>query len=124
MNDAFFDEWQLRPGETFLETYALYDEAGALIDTAGYQVTAQIRAAIEDVTAVLEISTANGYASVGRLNTGTTNESNLRIAVPPSVTGLIADFGKGHFDILMTDNVGVVDAPIYGYAWYWAAVTR
>lgn len=123
MNGAFFDQLAIRPGETWVETYALYDEAGALIDTTGWTVKLQIRLDPADVTPLLDISTAN-YITVGRVNTGTTNEYDIRIAVPPSVTGLLTDFGKAVFDIVTIDPTGVVDAPIYGFVSYWAAVTR
>lgn len=123
MNGAFYDELQIRPGETFVETYALYDETGALIDTSGWTVKLQVRSDPADVTPILDVSTLN-YITAGRVNTGTANEYNIRIGIPPSVTSLLTDFGKAVFDIVTIDTTGVVDSPIYGFAYYWAAVTR
>lgn len=124
MTGAFYDELYIRPGETFTAVYALYDETGALIDTAGYAVRMQVRATVDDPTPLLDLSTANGTIAVGRLNAGSASESNLRIVVPPSSTAALPDFGRGVFDVVSTDNAGVVTPEIYGLAIYWPAVTR
>lgn len=98
----------------------LVDGANAPIDTAGFQARMCIRPSYADAV-VLECSTANGRMSVGLDDDDATN---LRWSVPPSVTALVPDFGKGVYDIVITDNTGRVGRVLAGFCWYSDQATR
>lgn len=124
MATTFRDDLDFPAGTTWKGTYAWVDEAGTLVDTAGYTALMQIRAAIDDAAPALELSTANGYITVGRVNTGTANQYNVKWSVPASITAAVADFGKGVWSLEITDGIGEVRRLVGGFIWYSAEATR
>jgi len=111
-------------GTTWERTIGWKDSAGTLIDTAGYTAKMHIRATVDASTVLLELSTANGLITVGRVNTGTANEYNLKFSVPPGTTGPVVDFGKGVWDLEVTDATGRLTRLLQGFCWYSPQVTH
>lgn len=115
------DDIDFVAGATWDDVWKLYDEAGTLIDTALYTAELQIRS-FDLATLYFTASTANGYLTVGRVNTGTANEYNLRINAPASATAAVPDFGKAVYGLEVTDSLGAVPLVVGGIARYVASV--
>lgn len=111
-------------GTTWGFTFGYYDAIGTLINTAGYQARMQIRASPSDPVVLLDASNVNGMLTVGRFLVGTANEYNLRLVVPPSVSGAVPDFGKATYDLIVVDLAGVTDRLLQGFVRYSAQTTQ
>ncbi len=107
------DDIDFIAGATWDDVWKFYDDAGTLIDTALYSAVLQIRS-LDLATLYFTASTANGYLTVGRVNTGTANEYNLRINAPAAVTAAVPDFGKGIYALEVTDSLGAVPVIVGG----------
>lgn len=111
-------------GTTWTKTIAWKDAAGTLVDTTGYGVKMQIRANVDDELPALEMSTANGLITVGRVNYPGVNEYNIKWSAPPGTTDAVEDFGRGVYDLEVTDGLGAITRLINGFCFYSPQVTR
>lgn len=122
MSETFRQDITFKQGADWEETWAWVDEAGTLVNTSGYVVVIDIRDE-PGSTLLLQASTTNGLVTVGKVNEGTDNEYNIKVNVPGATTAAVEDFGKGVWDMKITDLTGRIRYLVDGYVRYRPQVT-
>jgi hypothetical protein len=110
MSETFRQDITFKQGADWEETWAWVDEAGTLVNTSGYVVVIDIRDE-PGSTLLLQASTTNGLVTVGKVN------------VPGATTAAVEDFGKGVWDMKITDLTGRIRYLVDGYVRYRPQVT-
>lgn len=105
-------------GATFKRVLRLKDSADAPIDLTGATVRMHVRAVISDTTPIIELTEANGRATI-------TDAVNGEVTLLISATATAAlDFTAGVYDLEIEYSDGTVDRVLIGTVKLSKEVTR
>lgn len=101
-----------------------YDDAGALVDTAGWNARMHVRATVESGGVVFpELNATNGRITLGIQGTAP-DQYNVLITILHGDTDGAVNWGLGVYDVLLIDAYGRQYRPVEGTAVLSPAVTR
>jgi hypothetical protein len=119
-------DFTIKQGQTLTKHFAWKDEAGTLIDTAGYTASLQARATADSDTTLIDLSSAGGGITVGIGTTTDGFQYNVRLNMT-SVETLALTWPEGQTKVpydLRLSGGGVVTYLLEGYLSLKKAVTR
>jgi hypothetical protein len=107
----------IEQGATFNPVFTWKDQSGIPIDLSGYSGRMHVRAELEDVATLLEVTTANGYMILGG------SAGTVTLDVPASITAAL-DFDVAVYDLELESGTGEVTRLLKGTVLLSPEVTR
>jgi len=105
---AIAGPFQIDIGFTFQQSF-VYKSGDDPIDLTGYTAEMHIRAGIDDVTPLVELTSANGRIILG----GTAG--TIELLIPHADTAPLSPTKKAGFDLKLTSPTGIAALFVEGY---------